>query len=178
MEDKKRLYLTICVCTLAVCATLSIIFRYEKISGTNYTMILNKWTGEKELITANGDLIQVNASGSFSGPELKSMDIEENKLTLTLSIKWRDGKIYYKTSVNMPKSTYDKSKENINSRITLVLQDANGYPVKELPIGLNSFVTSIGSTDPVDLSFDSSQPMRLSDFKAIADWNISWNLSD
>lgn len=164
------------IIAIAVCGTLCFIFRFETINAPTYTLIINKLTGDKEIVNSIGELILVDASGIYKGPKFKEINVESEKMKVECNIKWRDGKLYYFAQVLMQKNKYNEAKNNIASSISICLQDEDNYLIKEIEIPLNRFVKTVGNENTAELSINSYTPIKLSDFKAIQNWDITWSL--
>jgi len=181
MEEKNQQFSLKILCytliiTIFICCTLCFVFRFETINAPTYTLIINKLTGDKEIVNSSGELILVDASGTYKGPKFKEINVESEKMKVECNIKWRDGKLYYFAQVLMQKNKYNEVKNNISSNISICLQDEDNYLIKEIEIPLNRFAKAVGDGSTAELSINSYTPIKLSDFKAIENWDITWRL--
>lgn len=164
------------IIAIFICGTFCFVFRFETINAPTYTLIINKLTGDKEIINSNGELILVDASGTYKGPKFNEINVESEKMKVECSIKWRDGKLYYFAQVSMQKNIFKEARNDIRSSISICLQDEDNYLIKKIEIPLNKFVEAVGDGSTAELSINSYTPIKLSDFKTIENWDITWRL--
>ena len=60
MEEKNQQFSLKILCytliiTIFICCTLCFVFRFETINAPTYTLIINKLTGDKEIVNSSGE---------------------------------------------------------------------------------------------------------------------------
>lgn len=170
-EKEKNCFLLIAVIVVVLIFS-GYIFRYQIITTATNTIVLNRLTGQKQIIKLNGEVV-IEEFGSKDGPKLTPIDIDSLSMNMECKIKWRNGRLYYIADLSLPDSTYEKSsKYPNNANINIDLLDKDGYLIATIPIELNKFTRYPLEGTTRKLTVNDSISFKRSEFEAISTWNI------
>lgn len=171
---KKEIYVPAILVVTIVLAAL--ILRFEAfIIGTDL-MVLNKLTGKTTIVSAKGVSTEVVGKAEVSAPKFDPMQLTTLESSASVSAKWRDGNLYYSFSVDEFSEVISKGLTSGQGVFNISFIDYDGFTIKEIPLSVNVLIKIIDDKGKGQgLSYKSSTPISYSDFRAIADWDISWS---
>lgn len=173
--EKEKSYLLLIAALVVVFIFSGYIFRYQIITTATDAIVLNRLTGQKQIIKLDGEVVIVEEFGSKDGPKLTPIDIDSLSMNMECKIKWRNGRLYYIADLSLPDSTYEKSsKYPNNANINIDLLDKDGYLIATIPIGLNKFTRYPLEGTTRKLTVNDSISFKRSEFEAINIWDITW----
>jgi len=173
--EKEKNYLLLIAAIVVVLIFSGYILRYQIITTATNAIVLNRLTGQKQIIKLDGEVVIVEESGSKDGPELTPVDIDSLKMNMECKIKWRNGRLYYIAYLSLPESTYKKSSQYPNNaNINIDLLDIDGYLISTIPVKLQNFTQYPLEGATRKLIINDSMSFKRSEFEAISTWDITW----
>jgi hypothetical protein len=95
----------------------------------------------------------------------------------TLETKWLSGKLLYHLTLASITDRIKKARGNPFAHYSLILQDADGFPIVTESIPLNKFVQIFEESDkPTRMESFGSVPLEVKAYDTIAGWNLEWAL--
>ncbi|MEN6292220.1 MAG: hypothetical protein ABFD07_09450 [Methanobacterium sp.] len=173
--EKGKNYLLLIAALVVVFIFFGFIFRYQIITTATNAIVLNRLTGQKQIIKLDGEVVIVEEFGSKDGPKLTLIDVDSLRMKMECKIKWRNGRLYYIAELNLPESTYEKSsKYPHNAKINIDLLDKDGYLISTIPIELKACTQYPLEGATRKLQINDSVSFKRSEFEAISTWDITW----
>lgn len=168
----KTVISVIVILLLAVIACFAC--RYKVQALGNSALVVNNFTGTKELVSEKGELKTLDASGVYKGAEMKEITTSNPEMKLNCKTKWRDGKLYCEVKLDMESSKFESYKSSFGE-IFITFLDEDGFEILNFEIPLGKFIHNVGSASGRwEGSYSTSMQMKLTDFRAIKKWNPAW----
>ena len=156
-------------------------YKIETSEGTTY--LVNQITGNVKVLEKS-QIIETDKKGKIGKIEknklsqLKVAGTKTAKGSINCDLKylWRDGKLYYNFKASPYNGELKKAKEKGYGGFTVLLKDANGFTIKEIPIKLNSMTRIVDSSDQVhEMEISDYITLNYDERKLITDWDLTWN---